>query len=275
MVAPPPSQGICPSSASLLDNYFAGFTCYENLGDSNLGTTEAECVADGGAWLPYNCETADSHYQAAGGTSWEWGDLFQGLWSVQCCRDSPLLTETVDIGPVGIPGGTTFSSDTNTVGLYASGIDIWGTSDSFRFAYQALKGDGSIWARVYKPTITDAWVKSGLMIRSDLSPQSQNAGMFYTGFQGVIAHARLFPGTETTYNNAEWFNREGPVWMAMTRSGDNFEFFTSEDGANYNKFGATMTVPMGETVYIGLAATAHNNGAMVFAPSDSFGFDEL
>src|SRR5712671_6891687 len=46
-----------------------------------------------------------------------------------------------DVGAVGSAGGSTISGGSFSVD--ASGADIWGSADAFRFVYSALSGDGS------------------------------------------------------------------------------------------------------------------------------------
>src|SRR5688572_20173436 len=53
------------------------------------------------------------------------------------------------------PNGT---SHTVTVG----GVDIFGTSDSFRFVYETLPGDGTIIAKVNSLTLTNNFAKAGV-----------------------------------------------------------------------------------------------------------------
>ncbi len=58
----------------------------------------------------------------------------------------PAGWSTADVGSVGITGTAGFAGTAFTV--QGSGANIWGTADSFRFAYQSLTGDGTIVARV-------------------------------------------------------------------------------------------------------------------------------
>jgi hypothetical protein len=51
-----------------------------------------------------------------------------------------------DVGSFGLFGNATYANGEFTVS--GAGSEIYGTSDSFHFAYQALTGDGSIVARL-------------------------------------------------------------------------------------------------------------------------------
>src|SRR6476659_7894739 len=71
--------------------------------------------------------------------------------------------QTMDIGSVGIAGNGTAIN--GTFMMQASGADIWGTADAFRFVYYQLPGDGQIVARVATVQNVNVWTKAGVMIR--------------------------------------------------------------------------------------------------------------
>ena len=52
-----------------------------------------------------------------------------------------------------------------------------------------------------------------------------------------------------------------PYWVKMVRAGSTFSGYQSSDGTNWTLVFST-SITMGSNVYIGLAVTAHNNGAL-------------
>src|SRR5262249_46197922 len=71
-------------------------------------------------------------------------------------------------GPV--QAGSASSPDGQSWTVNGGGADIWGGSDQFNFASQALTGDGIIVARVATLGVatvgnTDPWAKAGVMFR--------------------------------------------------------------------------------------------------------------
>ncbi len=48
-----------------------------------------------------------------------------------------------------------------------------------------------------------------------------------------------------------------PYWIRLTRSGNFFTAFTSQDGSYWTTFGST-TVNMGANVYVGIPFTSHS-----------------
>jgi len=269
---PPIPLALCPVSTTLLGPYFAGYSCLDGLGDSNSGTTEEECNSLGGTWVPYNCQDADSFWKSVGGSSWEHGGFFGPEWERQCCSSEGVLSSTTDIGSVGIPGATTFNSDSLTTTLYASGADIWGTNDAFRFAYQTLDLDGSIYALVHPPSLSSDWEKSGLMIRQSLAANSAHASVFVTGANGVLSQYRPSTSAQSTGTHVDWYDRTTPIWLAIKRKqGRYISFWRSEDAVNWTQVGYTIDIPMGNTIHVGIAATAHNNNAIVEGKTQYFG----
>ena len=74
---------------------------------------------------------------------------------------------SADVGNVGQPGSDSRAG--GTVTIHASGGDIWGNADAFRFVSMRLSGDGQLTARVVGLENTDAWAKAGVMIRETLT----------------------------------------------------------------------------------------------------------
>ena len=101
-------------------------------------------------------------------------------------------TTSVDIGQVAAAGSTSTANGVYTV--RASGADIWGTQDEFRFFHAQLSGDGEITARVDSLTATDPWTKAGVMIRETLNANSRYAYTLVSAGNGVSFQHRLLAG---------------------------------------------------------------------------------
>lgn len=169
-----------------------------------------------------------------------------------------------DIGPVGHAGTSSYSGGTFT--LSASGQDIWDNADMFHFTWQALNGDATITARVASLDNTDAWAKSGVMIRESLNADSRFAMTIVTPSNGVTLQYRSQTGQGC---NLQWgAGLAAPAWVRLSRSGDTFSGAASSDGVTWTPAGST-TITMGATVYIGLCVTAHNNALQAWSQIDS------
>jgi hypothetical protein len=181
-------------------------------------------------------------------------------------------------GDPSTPGSATFSNGTYT--LTASGSDIWDPSDRFQYAYESLTGNGEIIARLISPeNAPDYWTKAGVMIRTDLSAGSANEFMMYTPNTGHEEPVQQWRDTSGTGNpSADTGNHPGgdvgihiPIWLRLVRVGNNFSGSWAPD-VNGNpgtwQLMTTHTTVMPTTVYVGLALTAHNNGAVALATFD-------
>jgi fibronectin type 3 domain-containing protein len=170
-----------------------------------------------------------------------------------------------DIGSVGQAGSASYSNSPFTVA--GSGSDIWGNSDAFHYAYLTVTGDCTIIARVTSVQNTDPWAKAGVMIRQTLSAGSAHAMMVMTPGNGASFQWRPTSGGSMSFSQVT--DVSAPYWVKLVRSGKSFSGYTSADGNIWSQVGATQTIPMTNTVYAGLAVTAHNNSSLCMAMFDN------
>ena len=136
------------------------------------------------------------------------------------------------------------------------GKDIGGTMDTHGFVYKKITGDGSITARL---TSTDeAFYKVGLMMRSSLSGNSQRVGITLgeKGYRFLRTCSRETFGGNTTWINGTNYGR-APMWMRITREGNQFTEFISRDSVNWYSIGS-VTIRMSNTYYVGMAVCNGN-----------------
>jgi hypothetical protein len=159
-----------------------------------------------------------------------------------------------DIGSVGAAGSASFANGTFTVN--GSGLQIWGNSDSFNFAYQTLSGDGSIVARVV--SVNPGSATAGIMIRDSLNANAMSAFGAYFSSNAYLNY-RTTTGGGTSQSSAA----AGPLpyWLKLSRSGNSISAFSSVDGINWTATGSSQTINMGQNVYIGLALVSNNNSS--------------
>ncbi|MBS1811906.1 MAG: PQQ-dependent sugar dehydrogenase [Acidobacteria bacterium] len=177
----------------------------------------------------------------------------------------PAPWQKQDVGGVGVAGDTTYANGQFT--LKGSGSDIWDFSDSFHFVWQPLARDGEIVARVVNVQNTDAWAKSGVMIRSSLAANAPYAAMLITPSRGLSYQWRYFINGNSGSQNSS--AATVPRWVRLVRQGENLSGYTSTDGVTWTLL-QTQTIPdLPGTVYIGLAVTSHNNGMLCTATFDN------
>ena len=182
-----------------------------------------------------------------------------------------------DIGNTATPGTATFDSTTATYTLQASGSDIWDTHDAFQYVYKPVTGDGEIVARAVGITPTDFWTKAGVMIRDGLDSNAKNAFMLETDHgdnNQPIFHWRTNT-TDVSGESGAGFGTQGPpVWLRLVKSGNTFTGYWAKDLGGglhglWTQLGGPQNISMGSTFYVGLALTAHNNGAFATSSFDN------
>jgi len=147
----------------------------------------------------------------------------------------------------------------NPVGTYtmtASGVDIWGPSDEFHYAFKTLTGPGSIIAKVESLDSTNGFAKAGVMIRDTLDADSIYAAVFVTPENGVRFQHRNTAGGTTNRQFVEGIT--APQWVKVDRSsGGLIRAYYSADGTTWERFNLVQ-VHMDMPVYVGLAVTSHD-----------------
>src|SRR6185503_7843543 len=129
------------------------------------------------------------------------------------------------------------------------------TADQFHFVYRPITGNGEIIARVTSIGNSDPWAKAGVMFREALTGASRHAMMGTTPANGAWFGRRTDPGalSVSTKDPAG----TPPAWVRLVRTGDLFEAYRSVNGTTWTRLGSE-TIPMGATIYVGLAITSHN-----------------
>jgi regulation of enolase protein 1 (concanavalin A-like superfamily) len=171
-----------------------------------------------------------------------------------------------DVGTVGQPGDSMVVKETFAV--TGGGSDIWDNADGFNFVYQPLKGDGQITARVNSISEGDGWEKAGVMIREKATADSRHAFMAMTRDQGAAFQRRVAPAGTSEHTPGPGPGARAPFWVKLQRTGNTLAGYVSPDGQKWDKVG-DASIAMGPEALIGLAVTAHNNGALCNATFDN------
>ncbi|MGL5018897.1 MAG: LamG-like jellyroll fold domain-containing protein [Luteolibacter sp.] len=160
-----------------------------------------------------------------------------------------------------IGGATTAGSQTigaTTASLTGSGMGLEEVSDSIRFAWRTLTGDGTLTARVTGFAANNGGKAfGGVMLRSSLDRESTNvAASVISG--GGLRFTRRFE--EAAYTEPTTHALRAPYWVRVKRVGNNFTGFRSEDGITWIQQGSTSSIgTMPASALWGLAVTARTN----------------
>lgn len=172
---------------------------------------------------------------------------------------------SADVGAPAVAGSTTFANGAYTV--KAAGADIWNRADQFHFVYQPVTGNTEVVARVASITRAHAWSKAGVMIRESLAAESRHAMVVLSAEKGYAFQRRPEPGAYSEHTSGG--SGAAPGWVRLVRTGDLFEAYRSANGTSWTRIGSD-TIPMGATVYVGLAATSHNTSQATTVTADNF-----
>lgn len=162
-----------------------------------------------------------------------------------------------DLGAVTPAGEATHASGTFTI--KGSGTDIWESSDQFQFVNQPITGDAEIIAKVNSLTNTNTYAKAGVMFRETLTPTSKHVMTDITAAAGVEFLSRDAVSGITTAQVAAGTT---PKWLRVTRAGNVFTSYTSDNGSTWTQLGTPRTIAMANTIYVGMAVTSHANGTL-------------
>ena len=165
-----------------------------------------------------------------------------------------------DVGAVGHPGS--LSIDVNGLTIEGSGADIWNNADAFSFYYRNWSGDGSITIRVRSIAHTHAWAKAGVMFRESLAAGSKHVMAIVSPAKGLAMQYRA--ATNGSSVSAAPAAGAAPEWLRLTRAGNTFTGFASEDGSTWRTLGS-ITISMNANVLVGLPVTSHDNATRATA----------
>ncbi len=182
--------------------------------------------------------------------------------SPSALKPLPAPWKSVDIGTVAVPGAAFSHPKSGAFRITASGEDIFGRADSFRFTSQPLHGSGEIAAQVVSYERQDMWTKVGVMVRDSDAPGAKFADIVLTPDKGAEFQWRA--GTDGETQTSEQTPAPTPYWVKLTRRGDVFVGWISPDGKTWTERGRT-TIAMGPNVLAGICVTSHKNDALTQA----------
>ena len=175
------------------------------------------------------------------------------------CGPIPSQWQTTDIGAVAFQGSACYDSAADKFNIEASGADVWASDDQFRFVYQPWTGDGEIIARVTSLENTHNYAKAGVMMRESLTNDSRHAMMVVNQSRHAFQYRENIGGI-TNPTAGSWLNSyvTFPIWVKITRINGVFTGYVSYNGLIWEEI-ASYYIPMGQTVYVGLMHTSHDN----------------
>jgi TolB protein len=171
----------------------------------------------------------------------------------------PSLEGTTNIGKARFPGTMEVDLEAYAITLTGTGQNIGGKEDACFFAWKKVSGDVACQAYVtWKLDGTYPDRKAGWMIRAGLDANDP--------FVSVVAHGdRLISMLYRTVKGGETAEVRSPIrgmqTMILERTGDQFTFVMHGWDNSWHPIG-TVTVPLGDSVYAGLAVCSRDPNAL-------------
>lgn len=166
--------------------------------------------------------------------------------------------QDLDIGDVGASGSAV---ERDTVSVFGSGSDIWGTTDSFNYFYANLINDGRLYAQINYLDNTNPFAKAGVMIRASSDPSAAHVILDVKPDGGIEFMARPSQGAETTFLAGT--TRYFPVQLQLDRFGSTVTAWVI-DGSQMTKLGS-IDIELPSDALIGVAVTSHERGTIAGA----------
>jgi regulation of enolase protein 1 (concanavalin A-like superfamily) len=160
----------------------------------------------------------------------------------------PAPWQTVGIGTTALQGSAEYYNSTSTI---KGAGTLSGTSDSFRFLYQMLTGNGEIKARILNTGSAGANTRVGVMIRETLTGGSAYAFMGIDGNKVSTSQCRSNSGGATAITNGGPC-AAGGIWVRLVRTGSSLTSYASVDGVTWTKVDH-RAISMAKNIYIGFA----------------------
>jgi regulation of enolase protein 1 (concanavalin A-like superfamily) len=158
--------------------------------------------------------------------------------------------QNTDIGSPLLPGNAYFDYVNEKWMIHGSGYDIWQSMDQFHCAYQKIKGNCVIIAKITYHESAEDWGKAGIMFKIDTI-----AGTEYVLLALTLGNGIAF---QWNFHNHVWGEMlKAPVWLKLVRNDQIFTAYTSLDGITWSYIGSTE-VQMPDEITAGLFVTSHN-----------------
>ncbi|GHO49431.1 DUF1349 domain-containing protein [Ktedonospora formicarum] len=146
----------------------------------------------------------------------------------------------------------------NSLRIRSNGTQLIASTDDLCFLERKLEGNGTLTVQIASLDNTDIYAKAGIQIRETLEGNAPHAMIEWTPSGYAYFQYRERYGEYVNYSQYDYAKL--PLWLRLTREGDQITGFISEDGTNFKQIG-TVILKMNQQVYIGLAVTSNSKQA--------------
>jgi TolB protein len=164
-----------------------------------------------------------------------------------------------DVGKVGFAGSVEYRPDRQEYAVTGSGANIWEKEDAFQFVWRKLTGDVAVTTTVlWRGTGTNPHRKAGWMIRQSLAADAP--------YVDVVVHGNGLTSLQYRKVRAgatEEIQSPFPTTaqIRLERQGNVCTLWVAPVAGDFRPVGS-VSVPLEDPVYAGLAVCSHDNSAI-------------
>lgn len=205
------------------------------------------------------------------------GLLVLAALSAWAAEPLPAPWQHQDIGAVQLPGTAEMAGGALVV---QGTLDLWGVADGCHIAWQPVRGDGVLLARVVAMDNPGgvAHAKAGLCLRESLEAGARHVTLCTTPTDGAqflyrdVAKGKTIRfRAEAGVQNAAVAKGQFPCWLKLVRHGNEFCGFESADGTTWQPTGR-VTLELPGAAIAGLTASSHKTNILTKATFDHVDF---
>jgi glucan 1,3-beta-glucosidase len=152
----------------------------------------------------------------------------------------------------------------NAVDLYASGSDVYGTEDQFRFVYKKISGDFTLSATVDYLTFTNTYAKAGLMVRQDLDKNSAFATVNIFPDGSIEIGVRPAKGQSVSTRIVMGPELPG-IHLKLVRKGNTVTRYIALGSVKWDMLDSVEFESLATDVHAGVYCTSHDNSTLATA----------
>jgi TolB protein len=170
--------------------------------------------------------------------------------------DFVLFERQGDVGNTAFPGKSDYSQEAGTYTLTGSGDNMWGTADAFHYLWKKCSGDLLLECTIdWLGSGKNLHRKAGWMVRESLEPDAPYVDAVVHGDGLISMQFRKTKGGPTAEVQSPV---RGPAALRLERNGGVFSFSVSKGTGPFQPVGS-LTVPVPDSAYVGLAVCSHDN----------------
>jgi Tol biopolymer transport system component len=185
------------------------------------------------------------------------------LWA--SAASTGVFENHADVGSVLHPGTLEYDPAQGTYTVGGAGENIWSTADAFHFAWKTVDGDVSLAADIsFLGKGGNEHRKAVLMVRQSLEADSAYADVALHGNGLTALQYRDEKGATTHEIQTQEVQEYIPLpkHLRIERRGNFVYLFLGNGGKDLHYSGASISVPLQGTYYVGIGVCSHDKDAM-------------